>query len=310
MSTINSNSLTNDALYWQEETVPVADPNANSQLSQEDFFALLTEQLAMQDPTKPVDNDQMVSQMTSFTMADSLSQLNDKFDDFASSMSSSQALTASSLIGQSVLVNTNQANTWQDGNVSGAIVTDAPVENMQIQIVDEFGSVVRQIDAGSQEAGVIPFAWDGTDDSGNHLPTGKYKIQATGDVNGLNTELAVQMNAQVSGTAVASRNVTDMQITIQDEAGQVIRTMDVGSAQAGNIEFGWDGTDNEGNIMPPGNYTINIEAKVNGQTEALQFGVNRRVDSVSLAGNGTDGIILNLSGDDSIRLSDIINIGD
>ncbi len=54
-------------LYLQEESVAI-DDGSNQRLSQEDFFAILTEQLANQDPTKPVDNDQMVSQMTSFTI--------------------------------------------------------------------------------------------------------------------------------------------------------------------------------------------------------------------------------------------------
>ncbi|XOV79346.1 MAG: FlgD immunoglobulin-like domain containing protein [Aestuariibacter sp.] len=308
MDTIGDRLLNNE-LYWKDEGVPISDGTENSQLSQEDFFALLTEQLSMQDPTKPVDNDQMVSQMTSFTMADSLSQLNSKFDEFASSMNSNQALQATSLIGQTVLVNSNTSSTWQDGTVTGGIIAEAPVDDMRIQIVDEYGSVVREFEAGSQDAGVIPFSWDGTDNDGNLLPRGKYNIQATGTVDGLNTELDVQMSAQVTGTAITTRDVQDMVITIEDQAGQVIRTMNVGSAQAGNIEFGWDGTDNEGRIMPPGEYTINIEGKVNGQTEALQFGVNRRVNSVSLAGSGTEGVILNLAGDESIRLSDIINIG-
>ena len=106
MTTINNTTGLNNELYWQEETVPVVD-GTEQQLSQEDFFAMLTEQLANQDPTKPVDNDQMVAQMTSFTMADGISQLNDKFESFAASMTSNQALQASSLIGQNVLVQGN-----------------------------------------------------------------------------------------------------------------------------------------------------------------------------------------------------------
>ena len=66
MTTINNTTGLNNELYWQEETVPVVD-GTEQQLSQEDFFAMLTEQLANQDPTKPVDNDQMVAQMTSFS---------------------------------------------------------------------------------------------------------------------------------------------------------------------------------------------------------------------------------------------------
>ena len=63
MNTLQSTDL-NKSLYWPtEEQVKVSD-GTEQQLKQEDFFALLTEQLANQDPTKPVDNDQLVAQMT------------------------------------------------------------------------------------------------------------------------------------------------------------------------------------------------------------------------------------------------------
>ena len=74
MSTITNTQGLNTDLYWQEEKVKVSD-GSEQNLSQEDFFALLTEQLSNQDPTKPVDNDQMVSQMTQFTTADGIAKL-------------------------------------------------------------------------------------------------------------------------------------------------------------------------------------------------------------------------------------------
>lgn len=309
MDNVNNSSLIDKNLFWPtEDQVPVSD-NSNAQLSQEDFFALLTEQLSNQDPTKPVDNDQMVAQMTSFTMADSLSSLNDKFDAFAQSMNSNQALQATSLIGQQVLVASDQGSTWQDGNVLGTVVAEAEVQDMVIQITDEIGTVVRTVQAGTQAAGNITFGWDGKDDHGNSLPRGNYKIEASGTVDGLNQQLPVVMNAQISGSAVAERDIQDLEIIVEDQVGQTIRTISVGSQPAGNIEFGWDGTNNDGFLVPPGDYVIKIQGKVNGQDEALQFGIHRQVSSVSLTGSGTEGVVLNLGGDDNIRLSDVIRVG-
>ena len=92
---------------------------------------MLTEQLANQDPTAPVDNDQMVAQMTSFTMADGISQLNEKFESFAASMTSNQALQASSLIGQNVLVQGNVGYMANEGDgISGVIVNEKTVQNL------------------------------------------------------------------------------------------------------------------------------------------------------------------------------------
>lgn len=227
ITTDTSYGLNND-LYWQEEGVSVADGSENK-LSQEDFFSLLTEQLANQDPTKPVDNDQMVAQMTSFTMADGISQLNDKFTAFAASMTSNQALQASSLIGQDVLV---------EGNI------------------------------GFQAAEGSGF----------------------------------------SGVVVNEQTVQDMKITISNQYGEIIRTIDAGTQAAGNIQFSWDGTDANGKDMPAGDYVVSATGKVDGEGAAIPTAINRHVGSVSLAGSG-QGIILNLTGDVSINLDDVIQIG-
>jgi flagellar basal-body rod modification protein FlgD len=216
-------------LYWEtEKAVPVSD-GTEQQLKQEDFFALLTEQLAHQDPTKPVENDQLVAQMTSFTTADGISQLNDKFSSFASSMTSNQALQASSLIGQSVLV---------------------------------AGNIGHMANEGEGLSGVI-------------------------------------INEQSS---------QDTQISIQNATGEVVRTMEIGTHPAGNIEFNWDGTDSAGNLLPPGNYGVTVQGSVFGEQTALPTAINRHVDSVSLSG-ASAGVVLNLDGDVSIKLDDVIQIG-
>ncbi len=226
MDSIN-NGL-NSQLYWQPETVDV-DDGSNQTLTQEDFFSLLTEQLANQDPTKPVDNDQMVAQMTSFTMADGIEQLNEKFSAFATSMTSNQALQASSLIGQQVLLQ------GDIGYISG------PGQSM-------------------------------------------------------------------SGVVIAEQSVQELELTIQNEIGEVVRTINVGTQPAGNIEFNWDGTDKNGNAMPAGNYVVKAQGQVGGESVILPTAVNRHVDSVSLAAS-SQGIILNLDGDVSVKLDEVIEIG-
>jgi flagellar basal-body rod modification protein FlgD len=226
VNTVN-NGL-NSALYWQPEANEVAD-ESNQRLTQEDFFSLLTEQLANQDPTKPVDNDQMVAQMTSFTMADGIEQLNTKFSDFATSMTSNQALQASSLIGQQVLL---------------------------------------QGDIG-------------------HLSENRQNI---------------------SGVVINQQSVQELEITIENEVGEIVKVINSASQAAGNIEFNWDGTDASGNQMPPGNYVVKAQGVVGGESVALPTAINRHVDSVSLAAS-SQGIILNLDGDVSVTLKDVIQIG-
>lgn len=202
MNTINNSGLNTD-LYWQEEGVKVAD-GTEQQLTQEDFFSMLTEQLANQDPTAPVDNDQMVAQMTSFTMADGISQLNEKFQTFAASMTSNQALQASSLIGQNVLVEGNVGHMAAQGDgLSGVVVNEQTVQNMKINIENQYGEVIKTIDAGTQAAGNIEFEWDGKDTRGNDVPAGDYVISATGEIDGEGVQLSTAVNRHVGSVSLA-----------------------------------------------------------------------------------------------------------
>ncbi|MFC6440548.1 flagellar hook assembly protein FlgD [Bowmanella sp. JS7-9] len=201
MTSINTSGLSSD-LYWQEEKVPTG--NQNGQLTQEDFFSLLTEQLSNQDPTKPVDNDQMIAQMTSFTMADSLSQLNSKFDEFATNMTSNQALQASSLIGQRVLLQGSDGTLQQDGTMTAMVISGEPVKDMKVSIENSIGQVVRVINLGDQQQGNIEFNWDGKDQSGNLMPPGNYRIRASGNAGGEGIEIPTAIYHQVSSVSLAS----------------------------------------------------------------------------------------------------------
>jgi flagellar basal-body rod modification protein FlgD len=60
--------------------------------------------------------------------------------------------------------------------------------------------------------------------------------------------------------------------------------------------------------MPPGNYVIRAQGEVFGESLVMPTAINRHVESVSLAGS-SQGIILNLNGDVSVKLDDVIQIG-
>ena len=81
-------------------TTTTSSSSKSSSLSQSDFLSLLTTQLSYQDPTKPVDNAQMVSQMAQISTVDSLASLNTSVSSLSSVVTSSQALMASGLVGQ------------------------------------------------------------------------------------------------------------------------------------------------------------------------------------------------------------------
>ena len=179
---ISTSSSYMDSLRWQDKQVPKKEES--DALTQEDFFSLLTQQLSYQDPSKPADNDQMIAQMTNFTMAEGISNLNSNFESLAASMTSNSALQASTLVGKQALLESDTLELNESGEVKGAIVAEKPVDNLTLRIEDAPGQLVKTIDLGTQPAGAVRFAWDGKNEAGERLPPGEYNVAAEGSTNG------------------------------------------------------------------------------------------------------------------------------
>ena len=112
----------------------------------------------------------------------------------------------------------------------------------------------------------------------------------------------------ISGVVINEETVQNMTITIQNELGEVVKTIDAGTQPAGNVQFEWDGLDKNGDPVKAGNFGVTVTGEINGEGVQLSTAVNRHIGSVSLAGSG-QGIILNLDGNVSISLDDVIQIG-
>jgi flagellar basal-body rod modification protein FlgD len=201
MNSVNSGTL--DGLRWQSEDYKKATENKNGMLTQEDFFALLTKELSHQDPTKPTDNNEMISQMTAFSTTDGISKLNEQFNSFASTMSSSQALQASSLVGRSVLVDNNTFIQDATTETKGKLMTDAPAKNVTIYVENVKGEVVQTVNVGDVKAGQFAFGWDGKGANGEQVPMGAYRFRVAGMVNGKATELQAMTYRKVESVTLA-----------------------------------------------------------------------------------------------------------
>ncbi|MFD2168118.1 flagellar hook assembly protein FlgD [Thalassotalea euphylliae] len=192
-----------DGLRWQKEEVQIADENDNGMLTQEDFFALMTQELAHQDPTKPVENNEMISQMTAFSTTDGVARLNDQFTEFATTMSSSQALQASSLVGRSVLVEDNVFAKVEGEEPKGKIVTDQAASNVNIYVENTAGEIVQTVPVGNVAAGEHIFTWDGNMASGDPAPEGAYRYRIVGLVDGQASELQAMTYRKVDSVTLA-----------------------------------------------------------------------------------------------------------
>ncbi|MEQ1439354.1 flagellar hook assembly protein FlgD [Fontimonas sp. SYSU GA230001] len=152
-------------------------PSAKKQLGQEDFLKLMTAQLKNQDPFKPMENGEFLSQIAQFTTVSGIQDMQRSFANLASSLSANQTLQAAGLVGRSVLVPSDTGYLAADGYLLGGAQLPASGQ-LLVDIVDAGGQVVRTMDFGTQPAGTARFAWDGRDAGGQVLAEGSYGLRA------------------------------------------------------------------------------------------------------------------------------------
>ena len=93
--------------------------------------------------------------------------------------------------------------------------------------------------------------------------------------------------------------------TISDAAGETVARLPV-SGTGGRATVAWDGTDEQGNPVEPGTFSVEASFEYQGASVAAQPLIWSRIDSVAL--DGGRGISLNLPGLGERPLSQVIEI--
>ena len=153
---------------------------SGSSMSQSDFLQLLTTQLTSQDPTQPMDNSQMASELAQFAQVGSLqnieSSLTGLSDNLNGGMQTSQVLSSASLVGRQVLVPSTTLS-YSGSAVTGGVNVSTSGD-VVVTIKDADGNTVNTIDLGTQPTGLSQFSWNGKDSNGNAVASGMYSISA------------------------------------------------------------------------------------------------------------------------------------
>src|ERR1700730_1940200 len=184
-----------------------------------DFLTLMLAQLKHQDPTSPVDSNTFLTQLAQLSQVQGINTLNTTL---TNSISSNQALQASSLLGHQALVNSTTANLAANGAVNGAVNVPQTTSQVVLTITDSNGAHVRQITLGAQSRGLANFTWDGKETNGSQAPAGQYKLSA-------------QYAGAVSGGAAATTLVTGTVQSVSMGAGSTGLTLNV--AGIGSVPF-------------------------------------------------------------------------
>lgn len=194
----NMNILENLGLSKPKEAMK------EQKLGQEDFIKLMTTQMNHQDPMKPMENGDFLSDMAQFSTVSGLKEIKDSFNSLANSLKSSQALQASSMVGRQVLV-PGSMSTFSEGTpMKGAVELENNVSDLKVNILDDKGALVKEVNLGNKAAGVAHFSWDGMLSADKKAMSGNYSIHAVGKVDGKSESLKTLITDTVQSVSLGS----------------------------------------------------------------------------------------------------------
>ncbi len=171
----------------------------NSVMGKEDFLELLVAQLQHQDPLNPSESTEFTAQLAQFSSLEQLQNIDAKLNGFEVYQSTLNNIQSSGFIGKTVTA-TGSTFGVDDGKpdpIRFDLTTDA--DSVYVQIYDNFGGFVTDIQAGSRQKGEQQVAWDGRDSNGSVVADGTYTFTV--------------MATDTDGAAVASTSYTTGVVT-------------------------------------------------------------------------------------------------
>ncbi len=149
-------------------------PKTNA-LGKEAFFNLLIKQLQYQDPLNPVENTEFTGQLAQFTTLETLSNIDKNMSQFSSLQTSINNIQTLSFIGKHVSAQGNVIR-YNGNPVNVNFGLDARAAEVTVRIYTEDGTVVRSATMKNLTEGKKEWNWDGRNDEGNTLSSGRYNF--------------------------------------------------------------------------------------------------------------------------------------
>ena len=204
-SVSNTASSVLDQLSQQAASTSTTDTTGSTSLGKDAFLQLLVTQMKNQNPLDPQDNTAFVAQLAQFSSLEAMQNLETSVDSISTTYQSSQALQATSLVGQSVTVATGSAVVDTTKGLTGSVVVPTANSATTVNVSNSSGTLVDTINLGTQPVGTTSFTWNGQNTDGTVAPSGTYTFTASDNVDSaaLTTYLPATVNSVTMGVAGA-----------------------------------------------------------------------------------------------------------
>jgi len=157
---------------------------------QSSFLTLLVAQLKNQDPTNPLQNNELTTQLAQISTVSGIEKLNTTLGSVSGQLTNNQSVQASALIGHGVMIPGTKVLSGSEATTPFGVELQQAADKVTATITDSSGKVVRTLDIGALSAGVHTFTWDGSMTDGTTAPDGAYNVAINASNGG--TQLVAQ----------------------------------------------------------------------------------------------------------------------
>ena len=202
----------------------MAKSGTSAAMGQKDFLTLFTTQLKCQDPLDPVKNEAFVAQLAQFSQLEATTSMDQTLKNYVESMAGERMMSSTSMIGKTVSVPDAPAIITPGGKpVQGFVSLPTGAEGVKFEVFNAKGQMVTSQIMGSQPIGDMPWAWDGTDESGAQVPAGNYSFKATVISQGKTSNPSVNVLSVVTGV----NQQADKTVMLEVAGGKSVKLTDV-----------------------------------------------------------------------------------
>ena len=227
--------------------------SSNSEMDKDAFLKLMIAQLQNQDPLEPLDGTDYSAQLAQFSTLEQMQNINDTLNmsldaNYLLTQSITNTMTAGLIGKEAKIAGDTVSFEGQENTIIGYELV-APDGSLNIKITDSNGATIKTFDNLDKDAGQYKLNWDFTDDMGNKVSVGDYKVVIEAKTRGLEPmEVAQYFVGIIDGVRYSASGTSIVINGIEYEVSDVFEIVQAGTEPIQNVEEeSEENTDESGN---------------------------------------------------------------
>lgn len=193
--------LVTDSAKGAQEGKSMSGSAANAAAAKEQFLSLLVAQISHQNPMKPMDDKDLITQLAQFSSVEQAIETNTRLGALQESQAAASRINMAALVGKEGTAQTNMLHVESGKTPSPITYTlEGLADNVTVRMIDSEGNVAHSIKTGAASTGPHSLPWDGQLPTGNTIAAGDYAVHiSASDKFGNTVPVSQEVRGKITG---------------------------------------------------------------------------------------------------------------